>query len=510
MIVRAIGCVIYGLDSFRVEVEVDVSRGLPQFSTVGLPDTSVKESKDRIRAAIKNAGYPFPREHVTVNLAPADIRKEGTGLDLPIAIAILASESIVPPETLTKYVLMGELSLDGSIKGVPGVISAAFHARSWGYEALMVAADAAFEAAVVEGIDVIPVRTLGEAVEFLSGRLAIEPVRVDTDALLLKGENCPLDFAEIRGQELAKRAIEIAAAGGHNVIMIGPPGSGKTMLAQRLPTIMPDLTLEEAVETTKIYSVAGLMEKGQGLISRRPFRAPHHTISDAGLIGGGQIPKPGEISLAHNGVLFLDELPEFKKNVLESIRQPLENGWVTISRSAVTVTYPARFMLVAAMNPCPCGHFGDGKRACRCTGQQIRQYQGKISGPLLDRIDIHIEVPAVGYTELVNRSWVESSREIKERVMRAREIQKKRLLGKVVPVNASLNDKEIKALCTLDAEGEKLLRDAMERLGLSARAYVRILKVARTIADLAGEEQIAPPHIAEAIQYRSMDRRFVI
>jgi len=509
MIVRAIGCTVYGLDSFRVEVEVDIAHGLPQFSTVGLPDATVKESKDRIRAAIKNAGYPFPREHVTVNLAPADVRKEGTGLDLPIAIAILAAEGIVPGEALSQYALLGELSLDGSVKGVPGVISAAFHVRNWGYRGLVVAAEKATEAAIVDHIDIIPVRTLGEAVEFLCGRLAVEPARLDARDLLEKSEDDPIDFSDIHGQDLAKRAIEIAAAGGHNMLMIGPPGSGKTMLAQRLPTILPDLTLEEAVETTKIYSVAGLMEKGQGLVTQRPFRSPHHTVSDAGLIGGGQTPRPGEISLAHNGVLFLDELPEFRKNVLESIRQPLENGWVTITRSAMTVTYPSRFMLVAAMNPCPCGHYGDAKRTCRCTGQQIRQYQGKISGPLLDRIDIHIEVPAVGYAELSGRRQGESSKEVRKRVMEARERQKKRLPGRTPAVNAFLTDREVKSICSLSREGEKLLREAMERLGFSARAYIRILKVARTIADLAGEEKIGPPHLAEAIQYRSLDRRLV-
>jgi len=510
LIVKAIGCTIYGIDSYRVEVEVDTAQGLPQFSTVGLPDAAVKESRDRIKAAIKNAGYPFPREHITVNLAPADVRKEGTGLDLPIACAILAAVEVIHKEVLLNYILLGELSLDGSVKGVPGAISAAFHARSWGYKGLILAEESAREAAIVEGIEIIPVRRLEEVVEFLAGRLLLKPLKLDARSLLMQGENYRVDFSDIRGQDIAKRAVEVAVAGGHNMLMVGPPGGGKTMLAQRIPTIMPDLTLEESVETTKIYSIAGLMEKGQGLITRRPFRSPHHTISDAGLIGGGQTPKPGEISLAHNGVLFLDELPEFRRNVLESLRQPLENGWVTITRSALTVTYPARFMLVAAMNPCPCGHFGDKARTCRCTAQQIRQYQGKISSPLLDRIDIHVEVPAVGYQELVGKYQGESSREIRERVKRAREIEKARLPHKTIPLNAYLTDKEVKQFCVLDRESEGLLKDAMERLGLSARAYVRILKLARTIADLEGKESIAPPHIAEAIQYRTLDRRFVL
>lgn len=510
MIVKSIGCVISGIDAVRVEVEVDTAPGLPQFSTVGLPDTTVRESKDRIRAAIKNAGYPFPRERVTVNLAPADVRKEGSGLDLPIAISILAAQGIIESDRLTNYVLLGELSLDGSIKGVPGAISAAYHGRTWGLRGIVLAEESAAEAAIVDGMVIIPVKTLGEAVEFLSGRLDIPPVQVDAQTLLMAGKDYSIDFADIRGQEAAKRAMEVAVAGGHNILMIGPPGSGKTMLAQRIPTIMPELSLEEAVETTKIFSVAGLIERSHGLITHRPFRSPHHTISDVGLIGGGQVPRPGEISLAHNGVLFLDELPEFRRNVLESIRQPMENGWVTITRSAMTVTYPARFMLVAAMNPCPCGHYGDPKHTCRCSAQQIRHYQGKISGPLLDRIDIHIEVPAVGYGELAGRPEGETSTTIRTRIQQARKVQKTRIPQRTVPMNAVLTDREVKQLCVLDGEGDRLLRGAMERLGLSARAYIRILKVARTIADVAGEEKIGSSHVAEAIQYRSLDRRLTV
>jgi len=510
MIVKTLGCVISGIEAIRVEVEVDLAPGLPQFYTVGLPDTTVRESKDRIRAAIKNAGYPFPREHVTVNLAPADVRKEGSGLDLPIALSILAVQGIVSGDGLANYVLLGELSLDGSVKGAPGAISAAYHGRTWGLRGIILAAESATEAAIVDGIEVVPVNTLAEAVEFLSGRLSIAPLCADVGVLLAAWDNYPLDYADIRGQEAAKRAMEVAVAGGHNILMIGPPGSGKTMLAQRIPTIMPQLSLEEAVETTKIFSVAGLLDKGKGLITSRPFRAPHHTISDVGLIGGGQVPKPGEISLAHNGVLFLDEFPEFRRNVLESIRQPMENGWVTITRSAMTVTYPSRFMLVAAMNPCPCGHYGDPQRSCRCSAQQIRQYQGKISGPLLDRIDIHVEVPAVGYGELAGRQEGEKSHVVRKRIEEARSRQRYRGHDGIRAVNASLTDREVKQWCPLDGEGEHLLRGAMERLGLSARAYMRILKVARTIADLEGEEKIGPSHVAEAIQYRSLDRRLTV
>jgi magnesium chelatase family protein len=500
---------VIGIDAYIVEVEVDISRGLPSFSTVGLAEGAVRESKDRVKAALKNSGYHFPTDRITVNLAPADVKKEGSGFDLPIAIGILTATGLIPHSALTSYLIIGELSLDGSIRSIKGALSMAIMAKELGLKGIYLPSDNAMEAGVVEGIDVYPSNTLSQLVQSLNGMECIKAITVDRDHIADQ-RDYDIDFSDVCGQENVKRALEIAAAGGHNLLMIGPPGAGKTMLAQRLSTIIPSLTFEESLETSKVYSVMGLMPKAQGLITARPFRAPHHTVSDAGLIGGGQTPKPGEVSLAHNGVLFLDEMPEFKKNVLEVLRQPMETGTVTISRANSTVTYPANFLLVGAMNPCPCGFFGDPKRECTCSYREIRRYRTRISGPLMDRIDIHVDVPSVPFKDLTGVNQGQCSSDIHQRVIAARKTQEKRLRKTKIHTNAMMNTRQIRRFCQIDEKSNALLEMAMEKFGLSARALSRILKISRTIADLAGSQDIDQVHIAEAIQYRSLDRKLIV
>lgn len=502
MLAKVTSCALIGLDGVLVEVEVDTARGLPSLTIVGLPDVAVKEAGERVRAAIKNSNLLFPGKRITVNLAPADIRKAGPAYDLPIAVGILIASEQVWPQAVEGALFVGELSLDGSVRHVDGILPIAALASQEGIRRIFVPHVDAPEAALVEGLEVIPVEHLGQLAAHLQGLRSIPPYKADNDPAASALPAYAADFAEIKGQEHVKRALEVAAAGGHNVLMIGPPGAGKTLLARSMPSILPTMTFDEALEVTKIYSVAGMLPSDTPLIRHRPFRAPHHTISHAGLVGGGHWPRPGEISLAHRGVLFLDELPEFGTRTLESLRQPLEDHIVSIARSTGTLTFPANFMLIAAMNPCPCGYYGDPVRECTCNPATISRYQKRISGPLLDRIDIHIEVPRVDYDKLTAERLGEPSEAIRKRVERAREIQRARFAGTSLTCNADMGPTEVREICKLDEAGRSLVRAAMQQLQMSARAFHRILKLARTIADLAGSERIETAHLAEAIQYR--------